>query len=140
MKAILLMLPLLGLVIVANSQAQDDGTEERKALQGTWVVVSAALNDKANGYKQGDKFTFSGDKVTIETKVKKRGPGGPGGPVIVKFDGSKSPKQIDFAERTPLKGIYKLEDNLLWICYGTKRPDEFKSSAGLLLILKREKQ
>ena len=131
MKSILLMLPLCGLVIAAASQAQE-ADKDKKALQGTWIVVSAAFNDKPVASSKGDKFTFQGDKLIIENKVKKTDP------VTFKLDASKTPKQIDFDEKTPSIGIYQFEKDLLWICYGSKRPDGFKSSTGLLLVLKRE--
>ena len=133
MKPCMLTLSLFGLLIVATSQAQDDIAKDRKAIQGTWVVVSAELDGKSADFSKGDKFTFSGDKATIENKVKKTDP------VVFNLDPSKNPKQIDFEEKTPSKGIYELKVDELKLFYGTKRPAGFKSTTGLLLVLKRQK-
>ena len=102
-------------------------------LQGTWVVVAAELNGKSAESTKGDKFTFAGDKITIETKVRKTNS------ATFKIDPSTNPKQIDIENRTPAKGIYQLDADQLKLCYGNKRPATFDSHAGLLLVLQRQK-
>jgi uncharacterized protein (TIGR03067 family) len=113
---------------VAAAPAKDDAAQ----LQGTWIVTSAELNGAIAKSSEGDKFTFEGDKVTIENKVKKASP------VVFRLDSAKQPKEIDVEEQPVMRGIYELNDHELRLCYGETRPDNFDSKQGLLLVLKRE--
>jgi uncharacterized protein (TIGR03067 family) len=109
------------------AQANDAGR-----LAGTWVVVSAELNGEAAASSVGDKFIFAGDKVTIETKVRKTEP------FAFRLDLSKQPRHIDVDGQPASLGIFELERDKLTICYGVKRPAAFDSRQGLLLKLLRE--
>jgi uncharacterized protein (TIGR03067 family) len=111
--------------------AEKPGTDAR-AIQGVWVVISAELNGKAVESSKGDKFTFSGDKVTIQNAVKKSAP------ETFTLDEAASPKRIDIAGEQPSQGIYQLDGDKLKLCYGNTRPGGFDSNLGLLLVFKRQ--
>ena len=129
-----LLVPTFG---IATSQGQDSIDKEKKALQGSWVVVSAEVLGMPLTSAKGQKFTFAGEKFTLDTKDKKRK-----GEGVFKLDPSRKPKQIDLDDskkKTSMKGIYEIKGDEMRLCYGEKRPGEFKSGGGLLFLLKRAK-
>src|SRR5262249_39110051 len=116
-----------------GTHVQESIAKERKRLQGTWIVVSAEEDGKSDDSLRGIKFTFTGDKVTLERKGKKSDA------VAFKLNPTTNPKQIDFEEREPpTLGIYEVKGDEMRLCYGRERPTGFKSAAALL-ALKREK-
>src|SRR5437868_6384219 len=89
------ILTCVAAVAVLAMAARGDDTEQ---LQGTWVVVLAEAAGKSVESLQGGKFTFTGDKVTIETKVMKSPP------FSFKLDPTTSVKQIDIEDKPPQRG------------------------------------
>ena len=138
MKRILLLAPMAGLLIAADSDKQkgkDDPDKEK--LQGTWT----AMSHEAGGQKQdggdGHTLTFDGNKFTIKKNEETEIEG------TYTIDSSKKPKHIDVKiekakenrhEGDTAKGIYELkEDTLRWCTEepgGGERPDEFTTQDG----------
>ena len=117
-------------IAVLAIPAHGDDTEQ---IQGTWVVVSAELAGKTVEPSKGDKFIFTGDKVTIETQFKKSA-------FTFTLDPTTSQKQINIEDKPPKRGIYEFVGDQLKLCYAeNNRPWDFDSRAGLLLVLKRQK-
>jgi uncharacterized protein (TIGR03067 family) len=141
MKPIPLLASLAALLLCLlslNATAQDGKDaikEEMKRLEGVWVVVSGKEGDKALDTSEGSKFTFSGDRVTVENGFHKSDP------VVFRLRPTKNPKQIDVEERKPpTKGIYDVKGDVLRLAYGIRRPVGFNAAAYISLILKRQKK
>ncbi len=142
----------VGLVVaVAAAVGAQDKAEK---LDGSWLIVGM---EKA-GQKLPDDFfknapekertvKIAGDKLTAMKKDGKEDS------LTVKFDPSKTPKQVTTTEAKPggkaetSVGIYKLDGDTLTICAvesekEADRPKEFKTakdSNAMILVLKRLK-
>lgn len=135
-------------LVAAAASAQDAGKNDRRLLQGTWLLVEQVIDgtkspsellerDEYRMVIEGDNFTNtkSGKEVLV------RG--------TQALDPSRSPKTINrtFTEGDSkgetYPGIYKLEDGTLTICFAQsddKRPTDFESparSGRILLVFKR---
>jgi len=132
--ALMAMLFCLGTV----SQARQDKKPDKELLKGSWTVVKAEENGKAQDELVKAKFTFKDDKVTLKLAMEKD-------PVELsyKVDDKKTPKTIDIQpadSKEPAQGIYELTDNdaKLRLCVmdpGGQRPKEFKAtSKGVVVI------
>jgi uncharacterized protein (TIGR03067 family) len=102
-------------------------------LRGTWSVDVPVGGDTVKG-----QFAIYGDE-SFEINL-----GGNHVNGARKIDPTKNPKEItltpDGANKS-LLGIYKLEGDTLTLCFGEKRPTEFKAKEGAMLwVLKREKK
>jgi uncharacterized protein (TIGR03067 family) len=146
-----------GVVAVAAAMREMYAQGEKHALQGTWVVAS--------GNKGGEdlpadavgkiKFTFDGEKVTVEAPYGKLEPGGKkttegtmSKAGTFKVDDKTKPRQIDMTvEDKSMLAIYEVNGDNLRICMVDKeqaggRPKDFKSDTGspnIIMVFKREK-
>lgn len=118
--------------MAAEPAAEQQNANDAQSIRGTWIVASAELNGQSSQSAAGDKFTFDGDKVTIENKVKKSEP------IAYKLNPKKPLAEIDIEDKPVTLGIYELKGDTLTICYGQERPTKFDSSQGLLLRLERK--
>ena len=147
---------LLGAVAVVLSMvvpafADDPNKDDHDEIEGTWKVVSSEIDGKplaaerikdmrvVHTHKDGvHRFVFKkGDEVQAEG--------------IVKHDEKMSPKGFDTTytkginKGQTIKGIYKLDDNKLTVCWDTddpERPKDFSSKPGsghTLRVYAREK-
>jgi uncharacterized protein (TIGR03067 family) len=138
MRRALLAALVVGLVAGADDKKGDD------ALKGTWTIVSAVHNGKANENAEGGTVTFDGDKVMIKTKDREH-------KGTYKLQPGEKPGHIDL---TPgdgpeagkvMLGVYSLKDDELKICFADpdqERPKDFEAKEGSehhLVILKRAK-
>lgn len=134
---------LAGLLVAADQPPKGDVKKELGQFQGSWTVVSAFKDGKADDGLKGAKLVFKGDQFTRTAK-------GETTKGTVKLNPAAKPKALDgtFADG-PMKGqtfagIYALEGDALKICTspaGKERPKEFTSKAGsgnLLVALKRD--
>jgi uncharacterized protein (TIGR03067 family) len=119
--------------------ADDAGKKELEKLQGTWKVVKAIKDGRAQPEDAVKKMKVSiaGDKLTVDRETT---------PFVI--DPSKKPATIDITvdKKLTLQGIYELDKDTLKICVGlegVKRPADFKAgenSGCSLLVLEREKK
>lgn len=116
--------------------AADDPKTDLNRLQGSWKVVSIEQDGKPSTAPEKAKWVFSGDDLVIEivgrTKSKCRIHLGP----------NSRPKAINRHFTTAIeddlilctqRGIYRLDGEMLWICFGeteNDRPTEFASKPG----------
>jgi uncharacterized protein (TIGR03067 family) len=126
---------VVSLLILAAAQAgnQDALKKELDLLRGTWSVHVPLGDDEVKGQfaiygEESFEINFGGNHVNGVRKI----------------DPAKNPKEItltpDGANKS-LFGIYKLEGDTLTLCFGEKRPSDFKAKEGTTLwVLKREKR
>lgn len=126
-----------GVVSLVGVVGADDPTavrDERKALDGSWSLVSADVGGQKLPEAVTKTFTLvmKGDEYAVKS-------GGPDDTGTVKLDPSKQPKELDVVGvEGPNKGktfpaIYDLDGDTLKVCYdlgGKKRPAEFKAAPG----------
>jgi len=140
MRACLVVVGLSGLVFAA-----DDAKTEQKKLEGTWQLVSAVKDGKATPEEAVKKVRVvikdGKHSVLFDSKpaVKE---------IPFTIDPAKDPKQtVDtLPDGMEIKGIYKLEEGRLTMCYGAPkqdRPKEFAAKEGTghtLAVWVREKK
>jgi len=130
---------LIVLCLSGPGFAQDDAKELEK-LEGSWKIESAMENGvlvQGEDLAQITKiiFTIKGNKLTPSDN--------PTDFLTLKIDASKKPAEIDLTEKDMKvsKGIYKLEDSVLRLCFSDgERPKEFTSTMAnkaILLVLKK---
>ena len=135
---------MLAVLVVGLLVAADEGKKEGEKFSGTWTIESFTRDGKDNDDAKGEKVTFEGDRLTVETKNgEHKG--------TFKLYPDQKPKGIDFTpsdgpnEGKMHRGIYALEKGRLKICLAKPdgdRPKEFESKEGsdlILVVLKREK-
>src|SRR5262249_44818225 len=129
-----LLLCALVCTLPAPLLAADPAKTDRDKLQGTWAVVSAERDGKADDALKGHDLTFAGDAFTIKLKDKVLYKG------TFKLDPDKKAAAIDFthtegeAKGKTWLGIYRLDGDKLIICdnaYDLQkgRPTEFTTKA-----------
>ncbi len=124
---------LLGLLATHPLVAQGSAaSEDTKAIQGDWTMVSATLNGQTYAGVSGTRHV-AGDTttVTVNDQLLMR--------AIFLLNPSASPKTIDYqilegaTAGSHQVGIYQLSDSTLSFCIaspGGTRPTEFESKAG----------
>ncbi len=132
--------------VEAHKKAAGEG------LQGTWVVVSSEADSKPLSFPtKGTLYTFVDGKVRVRT-IKEKGKD----VYTFKTDPKKNPKEIDLMQeiesrehekiKVVLCGIYREENDRLFICAGVakpgadnvatgERPKEFKSSPNAHMVI-----
>src|SRR5262249_38747374 len=129
----------LCLAPLAFADDKDDlGKKDREAMQGDWACESLTRDGMAlpDDDAQALFRTVKGDAYVVARFRDKAGSG------TFTLDASKSPKEIDIVPDGPkkvvLKGIYKIEKDVLTICHappGADRPTAFASKADSGLTL-----
>ena len=138
---------ILGFCLAALAFADKDDVDkkDREAMQGDWACESLTRD----GMKLEDDDaqalfrTVKDDTYVVSRFRTKAGSG------TFTLDASKSPKEIDIVPDGPkkvvVKGIYKIEKDVLTICHaapGAERPTAFASKEGsghTLTVWKKEK-
>jgi uncharacterized protein (TIGR03067 family) len=137
------------LVLVAGHVGGQDG-KKFADLEGTWVIVKLESQGKSL-LEKGEKWkiTIKDGKLTSDAK------GGPKEAAdLAKFlDPSKKPKTVTYPYEGKLVfyGIYEVKGDELRVCGDgvdtateknpeARRPKEFDSNKGLLLVFKRVKE
>jgi uncharacterized protein (TIGR03067 family) len=149
MQARLLLGLTVGLLLAADVP-DDLVKKEKERLQGTWQIVSAEEDGKANKQVSGFMI-FKDDKLTLITTNDKKSIDSE-----YRLDPAKKPKEIDFTvvidgKKKVNQAIYSVIDDELRLCVGVYkfdgnvviepvRPNQFDSTVGLLITLKREKK
>jgi uncharacterized protein (TIGR03067 family) len=140
MKRFVLAALVVGFLVGADDPAKDK--KGAKGLEGTWQVVSATEDGKANDKMKGRQVIFKGDTVTVKAEQ---------GDMKATFKADPKKKTIDLTptegknKDKTFKGIYELKKGGLKICFAgpdKDRPKEFSSEAGsghILVALKRAK-
>ncbi len=142
---------VIGVVLAgARLLAADDAREEAakkdlKAFAGKWKNASVETDGKkAPDEELANVFvTHEGNKVTVRKgdKVIVQG--------TIELDPTKKPKTLDFTSTARENkgqiylGIYEFDGDSYRLCLagpGKKRPDEFSSKLGALIVYKRDKK
>jgi uncharacterized protein (TIGR03067 family) len=140
-----LMVSLLWMLAIGRCYAGDAMKKDLAELDGTWTLVKAEVNGKSL-LKKDDK-----SKLIIKDGMLTDAPKGT--PELSKIlDPSKTPKTVTLPyEEAVFYGIYEVMGDELRVCGDgvdtateknpdSRRPKEFDSTKGLLLVFKREKK
>ena len=146
-----LSISLLWLLASGQGRAGDADRKELAKLDGTWIVVKAEINGKSllEKVKPEPKLVIKDGKVRSEAKEAPKD----GVELSKILDPSKKPKTVtmSFEGRIKFYGIYELDGDEFRICGDGvdiateknpegRRPKEFDSKKGLLIVLMREKK
>jgi uncharacterized protein (TIGR03067 family) len=152
-----LLAVVVGLLIAADGANDDAVKQERKKLDGTWVVESIVRDPREQGPGEGKgiRCIITGEKVV----TKFRGQDKPAGGLLIRIDPTKKPKVLDLwvdeslfgksveaaLKERPVLAIYELQGDTLRVCWAPlekrERPAEFASKPGSghsLIVLRRE--
>lgn len=133
------------LIVIASFLMVLGCGKNKSEIEGTWTVVSVEKDpalDRGPSKEQwtGGKFTFTGDKYTMEAGERKSE-----GTLKVVSNQDMKGVQLTGSGSSQMQGIYKLNGNELTLCVtsgkGVRPPKEFsakKGSRAVLLVLKRE--
>jgi uncharacterized protein (TIGR03067 family) len=151
MRRFLLCAGLLCSLAAVPVRADDAGKKEAAKLEGTWTVVKMEVNGKSllEKDKPEPRLVIKDGKVTSDDKQAPKG----GAELSKILDPSKKPKAITLPLEGSVKfyGIYEVNGDELRVCGDGvdsamekkpegRRPKEFDSSKGLLIVFKREKK
>jgi uncharacterized protein (TIGR03067 family) len=126
-------------VLFTAAAWSQDGADDRKLLQGTWLPTAAELaeNPFDEATLKAMKLVLEGDKYTVTVgKSVDKG--------AIKIDPTAKPKTMDIIgtnganQGKTFLAIYELNGDTLRVCYdlsGKVRPTEFKTKKGELLFL-----
>jgi uncharacterized protein (TIGR03067 family) len=146
---------VLVLCVLTCTQGRADDKAMKKelaSLEGTWTIVKMEVNGRSllDKDKPEPKLIIKDGKVTSDAKEAPKG-----GTELAKFiDPTRKPKAITLPlEEGNIKfyGIYELKGDELRVCGDGvdineeknpegRRPKEFDSSKGLLIVFKRVKK
>ena len=127
---------------LTEAEKNDPIYVERKKLRGSWEVVSCELGGKSLASAPLSRFDFEGLGVTIVEKAQFL-------KTAYTLDVAKEPKGIRLSalsssSKTPVGGVYSIEDDILTICIGldpeASAPSELETKEGdrrLLVTLRR---
>jgi len=153
------MLAMLGLVLLVSVGVRAADLQKDEAMLGTWTVVFYEVDGKVLEAYNGNFYEFSAGNhpylgglfYTFSRK------GEPDEEGFYTIDATKNPKWLDISNTYTLdwlgysdvnwytyRGIYKLEGDRLTLsycdCLPERRPTEFKSAGGNLMVLQRLKK
>jgi uncharacterized protein (TIGR03067 family) len=146
------LLAVLPLGILPFSLYQASGQDEKKFadLEGTWTIVKMEISGKSLLEKDEKwKLIIKDGKVTSDAKDAPKE-----GKELSKFlDPGKKPKTVTLPDegKVVFYGIYEVKGDELRVCGDGvdtaqeknpegRRPKEFDSNKGLLLVFKRDKK
>jgi uncharacterized protein (TIGR03067 family) len=121
----------MALLLVAAGA--DANKKDQEAMQGDWHCEKFVRDGQAASDDEAQALfrTVKGDGYTVSRFRKKAGAG------TFKLNASKSPKEIDIlpaagpkGKMVVIRGIYKIEDGKLTMCYAApeqERPKAFES-------------
>jgi uncharacterized protein (TIGR03067 family) len=149
-RGILAMQPslLLGLSLVVGAPGLKDRPAKQDSIEGEWAIVSRIIGGREDAKASGSSADF---RITADRWVLLN-PGGASNESELKLDSSAKPPTLTTsplggapAAGGHLIGIYKLEGDMLTICYvfQGERPTKFESPAGTdtrLMTLKRVRE
>jgi uncharacterized protein (TIGR03067 family) len=146
----LVAISLAAALAFTAGQAVGEDAKKFEDLDGTWTIAKMEVQGKSLLEKgENWKLTIKAGKVTSDAK------GGPKEALnLAKFlDPSKSPKTITYPYEGKITfyGIYEVKGDELRVCGDAvdtamekdpeaRRPKEFNSDKGLLLVFKRDKK
>jgi len=131
----------MGVVVLFAAAAVAD---DKKALDGKWVIESVTRDGKADDSLKGAVREQSGDKYTITPPKDSKAPVNDG---TFTFDAEKKtidmkPNGGNFKGKT-LLGIYKLDGDTFTVAFSaTERPKGFESKEGngvVVAVMKKAK-
>lgn len=134
------------LIVIAFALAAPgpkDGKGEPAKLEGDWIVEKYIQGGKEEKKRKGAHFSFKDGFVFVQEEGNKG--------ITFKVDEKASPAKLDIGDAMlSIPGIYKIEGNVLTICFlkggkneNAERPKTFESPEGsklVIMILKREKK
>jgi uncharacterized protein (TIGR03067 family) len=149
MRQRFLAVPLLGLLAFSLYHAGGDAKKKFAELDGIWTVVKMEIEGKSLLKKNEKwKLIIKDGKATSDAKDAAKEVTD-----LAKFlDPSKKPKTVTLPyEEAVFYGIYEVKGDELRVCGDgvdtateknpeARRPKEFDSRQGLLLVFKREKK
>ena len=118
--------------------------DDKKPLDGKWVIESVTKDGKADDGMRGATREHSGDKYTITPAKDSKAPAAEG---TFRVDADKQtmdlkPASGNFKGKT-LLGIYKLDGDVLTVAFADKeRPKDFESKGGsgvVVAVMKKAK-
>lgn len=124
---------LLSTIVIALAQpaGTDKAAKHLEILQGKWEMERLEINGKQIGQTQIGQTYLNIRKNDYRTTVKGKELAG----FRMKLDPTKDPHWVDMVQIQPdgsektLKGIYKLDNDKLWICRAAapeqERPSQF---------------
>lgn len=132
----------------ADDDSKDAVRRELRKMDGTWQILSLVVNGDNLLAKDDGQKTSAVIKGATLTTVRA---GKTVNEAALKIDPRKTPWEIDIIFTSgpnrgeTLKGVYKLEDDYLTICYtrgASDRPTDFDSKSGSsrsLIVYQRQK-
>jgi uncharacterized protein (TIGR03067 family) len=113
-------------------------------LQGAWRVESMIVNGKPGKFDPSTVYRYDNERLAVETS------GAPSADFTCIFDTSTTPRRFDLVLHRPegdavARIIYKIEGDLLTICYGplgTPHPSDFACATGsqrTLIVFRRSR-
>jgi uncharacterized protein (TIGR03067 family) len=129
-----------GLLVAEGEPKKDAVKEDMKKLQGTWMYVSAEKLGKPLTIDKEKRLVITGDHLRVQGSKMPR-------EATFRLNPTTNPKHIDLTFK--VKGreeaqhaIYEIKGETLKVCSAGpkgKRPPDFDSKYGVLLVLKRVK-
>jgi uncharacterized protein (TIGR03067 family) len=136
---------------LVQAQQADDAKKELAKLEGTWTIVKMEINGKSllEKDKPEPKLVIKDGRVTSDATQAPKG----GAELSKILDPSKNPKTVTLPldGKVQFYGIYEVVGGELRVCGDGvdtaqeknpegRRPREFSSNKGLLIVLQREKK
>lgn len=129
------------LALLAVALYADEKPDDKKKLEGTWLVQTVTVHGEEMKDLKEAQFVFTANTLTIKY------PCGMEMKCTYQLDPTKKPKTADLAYLDKKEGhspglvIYEIQgDTLQWVIGSSeKRPVEFSDDGQVLVVLKRKK-